>query len=239
LLPVATILCILPAHSRAEGPLTARVTVTSLQSYSGSDPLPKPTKILVYDFVIDTSNVQVDQSQKMRPRHMISGDENPEAVAQKVSANFAAELVAKLAKTGIPVEHVPASAIPSDNTLAVQGSFVALKQGDKAERSTVGMGAGSANVQTKVDLHLKTPPNAVLVSEFQTDTIPASNIGGAVPVAAGADPAAIAVKSKVMDRKKTLDAYASKTADVMAEEIAKAMAKQGWIKLNDKGEVVP
>ena len=93
LLPVATILCILPAHSRAEGPLTARVTVTSLQSYSGSDPLPKPTKILVYDFVIDTSNVQVDQSQKMRPRHMISGDENPEAVAQKVSANFAAELV--------------------------------------------------------------------------------------------------------------------------------------------------
>jgi hypothetical protein len=31
----------------------------------------------------------------------------------------------------------------------------------------------------------------------------------------------------------------TKTADAMAHEITKQMAKLGWIKVNDKGEVVP
>ena len=57
--------------------------------------------------------------------------------------------------------------------------------------------------------------------------------------AVGVDPAAVAVKAKVGDRRKTLEAYASKTADAMSDEITKQMAKQGWIKLNDKGDVVP
>jgi hypothetical protein len=113
-----------------------------------------------------------------------------------------------------------------------------MKQGDKAERSTIGLGTGSADVQAKVDVHLKTSSDAILLSQFQTETKPAENIGGAVPVAAGMDPAAVAVKSKVTDRKKTLEAYAAKTADAMAAEITKQMAKQGWIKLDDKGEVV-
>jgi hypothetical protein len=235
----AVLFGLISASMKAEGPLAAKVNVTTLQSYSGSDPLPKPSKILVYDFTIDTSNVQVDQSQKMRPRHMITGDENPDAVAKKASAKFSEELVAKLAKAGIPVEHAVADATTPDNTLSVQGAFVSLQQGDKAERVGVGMGTGNADVQTKVDVHLKTPSDAILLSQFQTDTIPAKSVGAAMPVAAGVDPAAVVVKSKVGDRKKTLEAYAAKTADAMAEEITKAMARQGWIKLNDKGEVVP
>ena len=242
-LPAAILLCVfsaclLPATARAEGPLAVKINVTTLQSYSGSGVLPKPTKILVYDFTVDTSNVQVDQSQKIRPRHMITGDENPDTVAKKASTKFSDELVAKLAKAGIPVEHAAAGLTPSDNTLSVQGAFTSMKQGDKAERSTIGMGAGAADVQAKVDVHLKTSSDAILLSQFQTDTKPGANVGGAVPVAAGMDPAAVAVKSKVTDRKKTLEAYAAKTADAMAAEITKQMAKQGWIKLDDKGEVI-
>jgi hypothetical protein len=242
-LPAAILLCVfsaclLPATARAEGPLAVKINVTTLQSYNGSDVLPKPMKILVYDFTVDTSNVQVDQSQKIRPRHMITGDENPDTVAKKASTKFSDELVAKLAKVGIPVEHAAAGLTPSDNTLSVQGAFTSMKQGDKAERSTIGMGAGSADVQAKVDVHLKTSSEAILLSQFQTDTKPGANMGGAAPVAAGMDPAAVVVKAKVTDRKKTLDAYASKTADAMAAEITKQMAKQGWIKLDDKGEVI-
>lgn len=236
-LPAVFLVCTFPAESRGEGPLAAKVNVTSLQNYSGAE-LPKPDKILVYDFAVDTSNVQVDQSQKMRPRHMISGDENPEAVAKKASAKFSDELIAKLTKLGIPVEHAANDAIAPANALSVQGAFSSLKQGDKAERVGVGMGTGAADVQAKVDVHLKTASDNVLLSEFQTQTQPAENMGAALPAAAGVDPAAVAVKAKVGDRRKTLEAYASKTADAMAEEIAKAMAKQGWIKLNDKGEVV-
>jgi hypothetical protein len=229
-------LCIGLSSSFA-GPMAAKVKVTSLQSYSGSA-LPKPDKILIYDLVADTSDVQVDASQKIRPRHLITGDEKPEAIAHKAQSVFAAELQKKLAKTGIPVEHVAADTAPSNNSLVIQGSFLSLQQGMKTERVVVGMGTGSAAIQTKVDVRLKTPAEVILLSQFQTETTKAKNIGGAVPVAAGLNPAAVAAKSTIADRKKTLNAYASKTADASAVEILKAMASQGWVKLNDKGEVI-
>ena len=62
-------------------------------------------------------------------------------------------------------------------------------------------------------------------------------MGAALPVVAGLNPAVAATKSTVTDRRKTLNAYASKTADATAKQILKSMAAQGWIKINDKGEV--
>ncbi|HEY1579096.1 MAG TPA: DUF4410 domain-containing protein [Terracidiphilus sp.] len=234
----AIMLCIGVASAFAGGPLAAKVKVTTLQSYSGS-PLPKPDKILVYDLVADSSDVQVDASQKIRPRHLITGDEKPDAIAHKAQSVFSAELQKKLAKSGFSVEHVAADTAPSDNSLVVQGSFLALRQGTKTERVVVGMGTGSAALQAKVAVRLKTPADIILLSEFQTETTKAKNVGAAAPVAAGLNPAAVAAKSTITDRRKTLNAYASKTADASAAEILKAMAGQGWIKLNDKGEVTP
>ena len=225
-------------YSSFAGPLAAKVKVTTLQSYSGS-PLPKPDKILVYDLVANSSDVQVDESQKIRPRHLITGDENPDAIAHKAQSVFSAELQKKLAKTGFPVEHVAADTAPSSNSLVVQGSYLSLRQGMKTERVVAGMGTGSAALEAKVDVRLKTSSDVVVLSQFQTETTKAKNVGAAAPVAAGLNPAAVAAKSTIADRKKTLNAYASQTADASATEILKAMAGQGWIKLSDKGEVIP
>lgn len=229
---------LLISAAQAQGPLAAKINVTPLASYSGSNPLPKPDKILVYDFAIDPDDVQVDKMQSLRPRHLITGDQKPDAIAASASKKYSQELVKALEKTGIPVEHVAAGTPPSDNAMIIQGSFTSMKQGNKAERDTIGMGAGSADVQTKVDVHIKTPSDSVLLSQFQTDTEAAQNVGSAVPVAAGLNPAAAVAKSTVGDRRKTVNAYASKTADAAAKEIIKSMAAQGWVKTNDKGELI-
>ncbi len=178
-------------------------------------------------------------SQKIRPRHLIAGDEKPGAIAHKAQSVFSAELQKKLEKTGLSVQHVTDDTAPSDHSLVVQGTFLALRQGMKTERVVVGMGTGSAALQAKVDVRLKTPTEMVLLSQFQTETTKAKNVGAAVPAAAGLNPAAVAAKSTIADRRKTLNAYASRTADASAAEILKAMASQGWIKLNDKGDVIP
>jgi hypothetical protein len=231
----ATVLLV--SGASAQGPLSAKVTVTPVAVYTGSSPLPKPQKILVYDFAVNPDDVQVDKLQALRPRHLITGDKSQDAVAASANKKFYQELVKAMAKTGIPVEHVAVGTKPSDNAMLIQGSFTSLKEGTKAERDTIGMGTGNADVETKVDVHLKTPSDTVLLSQFQTDTKPAKNVGSVVPVAAGLNPAAVAAKSTITDRKKTVNAYASKTADVTAKEIFKTMAAQGWIKTNDKGEV--
>jgi hypothetical protein len=231
----ATVLLV--SGASAQGPLSAKVTVTPVAVYTGSSPLPKPQKILVYDFAVNPDDVQVDKLQALRPRHLITGDKSQDAVAASANKKFYQELVKAMAKTGIPVEHVTVGAKPSDNAMLIQGSFTSLKEGTKAERDTIGMGTGNADVETKVDVHLKTPSDTVLLSQFQTDTKPAKSVGSVVPVAAGLNPAAVAAKSTITDRKKTVNAYASKTADAAAKEIFKSMAAQGWIKTNDKGEV--
>jgi Domain of unknown function (DUF4410) len=229
---------LLLSPAQAQGPLGAKINVTPLAGYSGSQPLPKPEKILVYDFVVNPGDIQVDKMQSIRPRHLITGDQKPDAIAASASKKYSQELVKALEKTGVPVEHVAAGTPPPDNAMVIQGSFTSLKQGNKTERDTIGMGAGSADVQTKVDVHIKTPSDSVLFSQFQTDTKAAQNLGSAVPIVAGLNPAAAVAKSTVGDRRKTVNAYASKTADATAKEIIKTMAAQGWIKTNDKGEVV-
>jgi hypothetical protein len=227
----------LTTGAQGQTPLSAKVNVTPVSVYTGSTPLPKPAKILVYDFAVNPDDVQVDKLQSMRPRHLIMGDKKPDAIAASANKKFCAELVKALAKAGIPVEHAAAGMTAAANQMVVQGSFTSLKEGHKAERDTVGMGLGSANVQTNVDVHVKSGQDMVLLSQFTTDMKPGTNTGSVVPVAAGLDPAAVVAKSTVMDRRKTLNAYASRTADATAKQIFKSMAAQGWIKTNDKGEV--
>jgi hypothetical protein len=228
---------LLVSGAHAQGPLAAKINVTPVAGYSGGSGLPKPDKILVYDFTVNPADVQVDKIQAMRPRHLITGDKSQDAIAASAGKKFSQELVKALAKSGIPVEHGAADTAPSDNALVIKGSFVSLKEGNKTERVTIGMGAGGADVETNVDVHLKTPSDSVMFLQFQTDTKPAKNAGAGLPVVAGLNPAVAATKSTVTDRKKTLNAYATKTADATAKEIFKSMAAQGWIKTNDKGEV--
>jgi hypothetical protein len=228
---------LLVSGALAQGPLAAKINVTPVAVYTGTSPLPKPQKILVYDYAVNPDGVQVDKLQALRPRHLITGDESPDKIAAGAGKKYYLELIKELKKTGIPVEQVTTGTAPPDNAMLVQGSFTSLKQGTKAERDTIGMDTGSADFETKVDVHLKTPAATILLSQFQTDTKPGEDAGSALPVAAGLNPAAAVTKSTITDGKKTLNAYASKTADATAKEILKSMAAQGWIMTNDKGEV--
>jgi hypothetical protein len=221
----------------AQGPLRVKVNITPVATYTGSSPLPKPEKILVYDFTVNSEDVQVDKIQAMRPRNLITGGKKPDSVAASAGKKYYQELIKALEKTGIPVEHVATGTEPLNNAMVIQGTFSSLHEGNKTERDTIGMGIGSAEVQTKVDVHLKTAADNVLLSQFQTDTRAAKGTGAVVPVAVGMSPAAAVTKSTITDRKKTLNAYSSKTAEATAKEIFKSMAAQGWIKTNDKGEI--
>ena len=233
-----TIVCLAAAKPEMEGPLAAQVEVTSLKTYGGRKALPKPEKILVYDFTFDPKEVQVDKTQEFRPRHVISGDENPTHIGEHAAKKLSQELIKELARTGVPVERASTDAAAPDNTLIVKGNFLLIKQGVKTERVVVGMGTGSAEVNTHVQVQFKAPQETVLVSEFETHTTLAKNLGAGVPVAAGLNPAVAAGRSTVSDRKKTVGAYASKTADAAARQIESAMAELNWVQVDSSGKLV-
>jgi hypothetical protein len=232
-----TILCVMPFSAGVDRPLAAHVEITSIAGYSDSSKPPKPDKILVYDFEFDPSIVQVDKTQEIRPRHVIARDETPKHIGEEAARTLSTELVKDLAKTGLPVERASANMVPSANTLVVKGSFASIKQGVKTERVVVGMGTGSAQVNTHVKVELQLPQRTVLVSEFETRTTEAENLGAGVTTAAGLNPAVAAGKSTITDRKKTVTAYASKTADAAAKQIREAMAGLGWVAPDDNAKI--
>jgi hypothetical protein len=212
-------------------PLSSHVEISGVKNYSGAT-LPKPKKILVYDFTINSSDVQVDKTQEYRLRHLIRGDENQKTVGENAVEELAKELLKSLKKTGIPVERARDSIVPGANDIAVRGNFVDVKEGEKTERVTLGMGAGSAEVKTTVDVHYQTPAGPVAFSQFNTDTTMANNLGAAEPMAAGLNPAAAAAKATVGDRKKNVHAYATNTADAIAKQLTAEMASAGWLASN-------
>jgi len=179
--------------------------------------------------------VQVDKSQQIRLRHLVMGDENKKSVGENAVEELAKELVKRLKKTGIPAEREHSStSAPAPNTLAIQGNFLSVKQGEKTERVAIGMGAGSAEVKTKVEAQYAAPDKPVLISEFQTSTTLSQNLGAAEPVVAGANPAAAAAKATVGDRKKNVAAYSQRTADAIAKQITDQMTALGWVSSGKK-----
>jgi hypothetical protein len=226
-------LLVVTLASGQANPLSARVEITPGQTYSGQ-PLPKPTRILVYDFTVNPEDVQVDKTQQVRLRHIVMGDENQKKVGENAVEELAKELVKRLKKTGIPVERAKAGTTAPANTLSVEGNFLSVKQGEKTERVAIGMGAGSAEVKTKVNAQYTTPAKPVALSDFQTSTTLSENLGAAEPAAMGVNPAAAAAKATVGDRKKNVAAYAQKTADAIAKQLSDQMTSMGWITAEGK-----
>jgi len=229
-------MCLVVGAVARDNPLSAHVEVTPLEGYSGKA-LPKPARILVYDFVVKPEDVQVDKSQEIRLRHLLEGDEKPAKVGEKASEKLSAELIKELKKTGIPVEAAKAGEAPMDDSLMVEGAFTSLKQGDKTERVVVGVGTGSAEVSAKVQVYFKNGQDLILFSAFETSTSLGKSLGAGLPVAAGMNPAVAAGRATVTDRKKTVDEYSSRTGDAVAKTITTEMAGQGWVMLDDKGNM--
>src|SRR5258708_20532247 len=97
---------VLASAAFAQGPLGAKINVTPIAGYTGTTPLAKPDKILVYDFAVNADYVQVDKIQSIRPSHLIAGSHSPDAIAASASKHYSQELIKQLGKTGIPVEHM-------------------------------------------------------------------------------------------------------------------------------------
>src|ERR1700733_15592716 len=91
---------LLVSGAPAQGPLSAKVTVTPVAVYTGTSPLPKPQKILVYDYAVNPDDVQVDKLQALRPRHLITGDESQDKIAAGAGKKYYLELIKELKKTG-------------------------------------------------------------------------------------------------------------------------------------------
>ncbi len=240
---VATSVCILGGAvalvvagvARSQSVLTGGAKTQVVASYQGTEPLPKPDQILVYDFTVPPDVITMDESAaarlyRRRAARMGSDDDSsPDVVARQARASFSKTLVSLLRKASMPTEMAlgPDTMAPA-HTLVVQGEFTAIDEGNKTKRVMIGLGRGASDVQAHVTVALTTGTQPIVLSEFKLKSESGKKPGAAATMGVGAL-AVGATTGAAGDRKATVEADASRMAKAVAKQIQALMAAQKWV----------
>ena len=221
----------LPFIVCAQTPGTGHVQIKSVQSYSGT-PLKKPTAIVVYNFAATPEDVELNKGALNRVRMRASGDSQDEKtkLAHKIADEFSEALVKNLEQSGFTVTRGIPGEPPPANSLAVQGDFQHIDEGNRARRMAIGLGAGASKVVANVECSLQQAGQAVMFASFQATSRSSLKPGAAETMGAGAAPEAAAAVGGVTEMKQGAEGDASRMAKAIAKEIGKNMTEQGWTK---------
>ncbi len=214
----------------AQVPGTGRVEIKPVRSYSGSEALSKPTAIVVYSFAANDDEVQLNQGRLNRVRMRVSGaqDDEKAKLAHKIVDGFSDSLIKDLQKTGLPVSKGVAGEPAPDNSLAVQGDFLVMDEGNRAKRMAIGLGAGASSVETHVECYLKKPAENVMLTEFTATSQSSRKPGAAETMGAGAAPEVAATAGGITEMKQGAEGDANRMAKAIAKEITKTLKAHGW-----------
>jgi hypothetical protein len=214
-------------------------TETQVRSRRGRfipDPLPRPGRIVVYDFDTTPTEVVLDPS---IPEEIARGNtsiaEERKRVALAAADVLAGTLVGAILALGLPAERGYAAPVPRQGTLIIDGQLVRIDEGSRMKRTTVGFGAGESELRTQVQVYHVLDRGRRLIAEFETvteeseqarfgaaalvDTADAENPGGdPAPAYESSDPSGVVA------------ADAERTAKRAAEILEELFMRQGWIR---------
>jgi hypothetical protein len=199
--------------------------------------LPRPARILVYDFAVNAQEVKEYQGIMRQQPTIKNAAERERLLAEEVKDALAEELVDALRPLGFAVERVARGTAATGNELIVDGQFLTVDEGNPLHRLVVGFGAGASALQTRVQVYQA--PEARRLLEFTTQSesgkLPgAAPVLGAGAVAQGGVTAGMAVTNAAVSGVKTYKSDVARMAAASGDQVARYLseffAKQGWIR---------
>ena len=227
------------AVALAAGLGCASTSVTGSSAYQGY--LPRPQRILIFPFATTPEEVQLDWSPTAVGTWKLQGlsaDAERRKVGQAVAQALAKRLVTKVEALGLPAElatgPVPA---PTGATLAISGQFLAIDEGNRAERVVIGLGAGRSDVRTSVQVAELLPEGRRLVDQFEVDAKSGRKPGAAESMGVGAAAGHLAASAAITAAGAVgaeafgdnVEADAERTAAKIATVLQGFFERQGWI----------
>jgi hypothetical protein len=220
----------------------ASTKVQPMGVYSNIEPLPRPDRFLVYDFAVSSADVTLNRGLVARMHNLISTTPQTEEqlkVGRAVAAALSEELVEHIRALGLPAERASKPDAMTDGTLAIEGQFISIDEGNRLRRMVIGFGLGQSEVRTLVQVYIGIAGGQRIVQEFETSaqSSKAPGMGPMVGVGAAARGAAGVATGAVVgggahtlaESRQSAAADARRTADVLAKHLAQFFAAQGWI----------
>jgi hypothetical protein len=224
-LALAALLCMSCASARVKGAQTERITR-----------LPRPARVIVYDFGTGGADVQVVTSPGRRAARSVGLlKEQPDLLADAVADTLASKLVTDINALGLRAERARGALPPQMNDLVVEGDFLRIDEGDQARRFVIGFGAGATELKTQVRVFQVTTDGWRQVQQFDTIATGSRMPGAGWFVAGGAVAGTVATSAMISsgvgvarELRASIDADAGRTSAQIAKQVSELKTAQGW-----------
>lgn len=210
--------------------------VSDRQRYEGA-PLARPDRIIVHDFTADPADIPANSALATRLEHAPPPKPEQAALARKVGAEIAKDLVADLQGMGLPAVAAAGQPPPQVNDIVLRGYFVSVNAGSATERILIGFGEGDAEIQTVVEGYQMTPQGLRQLGRGDVTSGGSDMPGMVLPlavVAATANPIGLIVGGAIkatgeVTGEDTIEGAARRAATEISEQLRQAAQRQHWI----------
>ncbi len=204
--------------------------------------LPRPEKIVVYDFALTETEVRESRGPLKKMFRFDEPAGGPESEREQEIGRHAAkvlgdELVQGLRGLGFSVERKPRGTTIGDRQLLIDGEFLDVDEGNRLKRLVIGFGAGASRVDTEA--HAYYGPEGRKLLDFGTHADSGKMPGAAATMGAGAVvtggvtagmAATAAGTGAVKEYHSEVERMAAHSADQAVAYLSEFFARQGWIR---------
>jgi hypothetical protein len=211
--------------------------VTSRRSEPVAEDIPRPARIIVYDFAATPADIP-PQSVMANRHGSRPAPQTPDQIklGRELGGRVAQRLVNDILKMGLPAER--AGGPPAQNgNIIILGGFISVDEGSGLKRVIIGFGSGANKMRTYVEGYVVTATGWKPIGSGEIEAGGGKTPGMILPMAIGIVTGEY-VRSAVIggalalfkeSGPEKITAAANRTADTIAEELRKAFRKRGWI----------
>lgn len=214
----------------------ASVDATTNPSESG--PLPRPGRIIVYDFAATPADLprwSAAHANFEGTTGVLTDDELSKA--RELGAKVAERLVEEINASGMHAVRVADQPPPHLDDIVLVGYFASFDEGSRVKRMVIGFGSGAPELSTHVEGYQMTRNGLQMVGSGSTDSKSGKGPGMIVPAlvtVATANPIGLAVGGAVKvageaSGATTIDGTAKRTAKEIGDVLRERFEREGWI----------
>jgi len=200
--------------------------------------LPRPPRILVYNFASTPGEVPTDASiagQYDAPSTPPTAEQI--ATGHRLGAEIAAQLVQEIQGMGMPAYRASRQAPLQLNDILIRGYLVSIEEGSEAKRLVIGFGSGASELRTMVEGYQVTEQGLRKLGSGTVESGGSKGPGallGVAGLAATGNPAGLIISTGIKvygeaSGKSTVEGRAQQTAKEIADVLKQRFQQEGWI----------
>jgi uncharacterized protein DUF4410 len=222
--------------------ISCRATTENVTTYGGQ--LPRPQRVVVYDFTSTPGDVQLQSGVGGRIKEELGEAEGTSLAEQqsKLQQNIVrlltTQLVQEIGKLGlgVPVQSAEMVGPVTEGQLSIEGQFLTIDEGNQTKRLVIGFGKGASHVRIAVQVLETVGGQHRLVEDFYTNANSSRKPGfgpmagiGAAAGAARAATAGAGIGTTAIMGSQDAEGDTKEAAEAISKELGRFFAKQGWI----------